>query len=570
MSSNSISKIARCRRGRLRIVTARFSTLEALALAGPADDRPSVIGRSYDVRLARRVPGARRRGGRAALRAGARHFGAWRRRGRPARYVELHAHSAYSFLDGASLPEELAARAAELGYDALALTDHDGVYGSLEFAHAAKHFGVRPITGAEVTLDGGTHVTLLCETQGGYANLCRILTDAHAGTRPRGERREPAAGRRRRSTSSPSMPKGSSASPAARATGSASLDANAAARLARRFPARSTSSCSGRTSAATRSGTRGSSSSPSTSACRPSRPATSTRTTSAARGSRTRSSRSATARRSTAASASGAATTSRCCSRRRTMLERLPREAALRTREVADRCALRPDQELGYRYPDFSDGPDPADVQLEEICDRAFGERYAGRERPQAKRARAARRRAGADRAARPLRVLPAPLGGARARARVRARGARAGQPAPRAAAGARARLERRLDRLLPHRPLARRPGRGGPLARPLHQRRDGRRARHRPRLPARHPREADRPRHRALRPRARRARRELRDLPQPRRDPRRRQGARAAVRRAGAARARHRRLGRGAGRATSSTACRARMPARAGTRSAS
>ena len=63
-------------------------------------------------------------------------------------YVELHAHSAYSFLDGASLPEELAARAAELGYDALALTDHDGVYGSLEFAQAAKHFGLRAITGA--------------------------------------------------------------------------------------------------------------------------------------------------------------------------------------------------------------------------------------------------------------------------------------------------------------------------------------------------------------------------------------------------------------------------------------
>ena len=60
---------------------------------------------------------------------------------RASRYVELHAHSAYSFLDGASLPEELAARAAELGYDALALTDHDGVYGSLEFAHACKHFG---------------------------------------------------------------------------------------------------------------------------------------------------------------------------------------------------------------------------------------------------------------------------------------------------------------------------------------------------------------------------------------------------------------------------------------------
>ena len=105
-------------------------------------------------------------------------------------YVELHAHSAYSFLDGASLPEELAARAAELGYDALALTDHDGVYGSLEFAHAAKHFGVRPITGAEVTLEGGTHLTLLCESREGYANLCRILTDAHAGTRVAGKERD--------------------------------------------------------------------------------------------------------------------------------------------------------------------------------------------------------------------------------------------------------------------------------------------------------------------------------------------------------------------------------------------
>src|SRR5262245_21458683 len=108
----------------------------------------------------------------------------------PARYVELHAHSAYSFLDGASLPEELAARAAELGYDALALTDHDGVYGSLEFAHACKHFGVRPITGAEVTLAGGAHVTLLCESQRGYANLCRILSDTHAGTRLPGHERD--------------------------------------------------------------------------------------------------------------------------------------------------------------------------------------------------------------------------------------------------------------------------------------------------------------------------------------------------------------------------------------------
>src|SRR5579864_1288408 len=101
----------------------------------------------------------------------------------PPPYVELHAHSAYSFLDGASQPEELASRAAELGYEALALTDHDGVYGSLEFAHATKHLGVRAITGAEVTLDGGSHVTLLVENATGYANLCRLLTAAHAHTR---------------------------------------------------------------------------------------------------------------------------------------------------------------------------------------------------------------------------------------------------------------------------------------------------------------------------------------------------------------------------------------------------
>src|SRR3990170_4851961 len=99
------------------------------------------------------------------------------------RYVELHCYSAYSFLDGASQPEDLAARAAELGYEALALTDHDGLYGSLEFAHAAKAFGVRPITGAEVTLEGGSHVTLLVESRRGYGNLCRLLTAAHAETR---------------------------------------------------------------------------------------------------------------------------------------------------------------------------------------------------------------------------------------------------------------------------------------------------------------------------------------------------------------------------------------------------
>ena len=69
------------------------------------------------------------------------------------------------------------------------------------------------------------------------------------------------------------------------------------------------------------------------------------------------------------------------------MLERLPRDAALRTREIADRCVFDLTQELGYRYPDFSDGVDPADVQLRAICDRAFEERYREAQTAQAPRA---------------------------------------------------------------------------------------------------------------------------------------------------------------------------------------
>ncbi|TMK58217.1 MAG: PHP domain-containing protein [Actinobacteria bacterium] len=98
-------------------------------------------------------------------------------------YVELHAHSAFSFLDGASTPMELAAAAAAQGYPAFALTDHDGVWGSMEFAHACKSFGVRPITGAELTLRGDRHITLLAEDESGYRNLCQLLTAAHAHTR---------------------------------------------------------------------------------------------------------------------------------------------------------------------------------------------------------------------------------------------------------------------------------------------------------------------------------------------------------------------------------------------------
>ncbi len=98
-------------------------------------------------------------------------------------YVELHCHSAYSFLDGASHPVELAGAAADQGHSALALTDHDGLHGAMEMAQALKPLGVRPITGAEVTLDDDSHLTLLCETREGYTNLCRLLTASHWHTR---------------------------------------------------------------------------------------------------------------------------------------------------------------------------------------------------------------------------------------------------------------------------------------------------------------------------------------------------------------------------------------------------
>ena len=98
-------------------------------------------------------------------------------------YVELHCHSAFSFLDGASLPDELVPAALELGYDTLALTDHNSVSGSMEFAVSARALGLRPIHGAEIDLEDGRHITLLVEDATGWSNLCRILTRAHAHTR---------------------------------------------------------------------------------------------------------------------------------------------------------------------------------------------------------------------------------------------------------------------------------------------------------------------------------------------------------------------------------------------------
>jgi len=98
-------------------------------------------------------------------------------------YVELHGHSAYSFLDGTSQPDELVVAALERGYTAFALTDHDTVSGSMEFAQCAKAMGLRALHGAEVTLDDGRHLTLLVRDATGWRSLCRLLTRAHAHTR---------------------------------------------------------------------------------------------------------------------------------------------------------------------------------------------------------------------------------------------------------------------------------------------------------------------------------------------------------------------------------------------------
>src|SRR5436190_16030160 len=121
-------------------------------------------------------------------------------------YAELHSHSAYSFLDGVSLPEELAQRAGELGYQALALTDHNSVSGSMELAQVAAGYGVRAIHGAEIDLAaepaaGGSahrsrHITLLVRDGRGWSNLCRILTLAHAHTRDGSGTAREAGGRR--------------------------------------------------------------------------------------------------------------------------------------------------------------------------------------------------------------------------------------------------------------------------------------------------------------------------------------------------------------------------------------
>ncbi|AKP59581.1 error-prone DNA polymerase [Mycobacteroides abscessus subsp. abscessus] len=113
-------------------------------------------------------------------------------------YAELHAHSAFSFLDGASLPEEMVQEAARLDLKALAITDHDGFYGVVRFAEAAKELGLPTVFGAELSLGGqgntedSVHLLVLARGQEGYRRLSRQMAGAHlSGGTPKDRKGKP-------------------------------------------------------------------------------------------------------------------------------------------------------------------------------------------------------------------------------------------------------------------------------------------------------------------------------------------------------------------------------------------
>src|SRR4051812_50098599 len=93
----------------------------------------------------------------------------------PSPYTELHLHSAYSFLDGASMPDEIVPKALELGHDAVALTDHNSLSGSMEFAQHAKALGLRALHGAEANLTAAATSPLPCATPPAGATPARCL-----------------------------------------------------------------------------------------------------------------------------------------------------------------------------------------------------------------------------------------------------------------------------------------------------------------------------------------------------------------------------------------------------------
>jgi len=103
-------------------------------------------------------------------------------------YAELRAASSFSFLEGATLPEDLIATAAERDVPAMAIVDRNGVYGAPRFYTAAKKSGVRALVGSELVMDGEKRITLLVENRTGYKNLCKLIT-AGAMNHPKGEAR---------------------------------------------------------------------------------------------------------------------------------------------------------------------------------------------------------------------------------------------------------------------------------------------------------------------------------------------------------------------------------------------
>ena len=112
-----------------------------------------------------------------------------KRAGTPRRpYAELRAASSFSFLEGATLPEDLIATAAERDVPAMAIIDRNGVYGAPRFYGAAKKAGVRALVGSELVMDEQRRITLLVESRTGYKNLCKLIT-AGALKHPKGEAR---------------------------------------------------------------------------------------------------------------------------------------------------------------------------------------------------------------------------------------------------------------------------------------------------------------------------------------------------------------------------------------------
>jgi len=105
------------------------------------------------------------------------------------RYAELHAHSAYSFLDGANEPEDLVASAVELGLEALALTDHDGLPGIVKHAEAGRAHGLPTVHGAELALEGGARLPVLARDPVGYRRLSAAVSHHNLSA---GHRADPA------------------------------------------------------------------------------------------------------------------------------------------------------------------------------------------------------------------------------------------------------------------------------------------------------------------------------------------------------------------------------------------